>query len=176
MHAQSLTTNARSVVPRLLLLPALLAGLTLAFAGPASAQGGFNASAVSINPKPAPCPNGEFLCGTATTSYGDATWTFTVTSDTPPSGGALCGSVEATATFTLADGSTLNLDENDSVCGPGNSLFANGHSHSYGNPFYVTGTWTVQSATGEFSSITGSGTDALHLAGAATTGTYAATP
>ena len=45
----------------------------------------------------------------------------------------------------------------------------------FGNPFYTTGTWTVETATGQFGSIAVGtvGTEALHGAGAQASGTYA---
>jgi hypothetical protein len=57
---------------------------------------------------------------------------------------------------------------------PGNSIWAPGQSVSFGNPFYLTGSWTVETATGEFSSLPvgTAGTDALHFAGAHSSGTY----
>jgi hypothetical protein len=53
-----------------------------------------------------------------------------------------------------------------------NALSATGGLVSYGNPFTVSGDWTVQSADGQFGSISGAGTDTLHLAGARVSGTY----
>jgi len=78
-------------------------------------------------------------------------------------------------TFALGDASssTLVLDEDGSICPPpGNSLSS--PVFSYGNPFYFTGSWTAETATGAFASIpVGTpGTDALHVAGAHLSGTY----
>jgi hypothetical protein len=166
----------RLVARRLLFLPALVVGLSLAAPGPASALAGFQASVKGNNPKAKPCPEGDYVCGSATTNYGDGTWTFSPTGETPPAPGASCGSYEATVTFALDDASSsmLVLDETGSVCGPGNSIWAPGQSHSNGNPFYFTGSWMVETATGEFASIgVGTmGTDALHIAGAHSSGTY----
>jgi hypothetical protein len=177
MHTNSRTPARRSIARPLLLLPALVVGLSLAVAGGASAQAGFQATVKDHRPKPKPCANGDFICGSATTNYGDATWTFNPTTETPPPPGASCGSYTATVTFALGDASssTLVLDENGTVCGPpGNSLFAPGQQHSYGNPFYLTGSWIVETATGTFGSIAvgSGGTDTVHLAGSHASGTY----
>jgi hypothetical protein len=67
------------------------------------------------------------------------------------------------------------LDEHGIACQPGNALSAPGGSVSDGNPFTFSGDWTVQSADGQFGSITGAGTDTLHAAGARVTGTYSQT-
>jgi hypothetical protein len=173
MHAKASTSSRRSIVRRLVVLPAVAVGLSLAFAGAASAQTGFQASVTAHVPKPKPCPNGAFFCGDAITNYGDATWTFTLISVTSPPPGAECGSYEATVTFALSDGSTLTLDENGTVCGPGKSLFSSRSNNSYGNPFYLAGTLTVESATGQFNLISGPGSDSVHAAGAESSGTYA---
>jgi hypothetical protein len=175
MHADSRTSTWRVIARRLLPLLALVAALSLAAAGGASAQAGFQATVKGNNPKPKPCANGDFVCGSATTTFGDATWGFEPTGETPPPPGAPYGSYEATATFVLSDGSsTLVLDESGTICGPGNSIWAPGQSVSFGNPFYLTGSWTVETATGEFSSLPvgTAGTDALHFAGAHSSGTY----
>jgi hypothetical protein len=171
-QANKLTLGART--RRLIVFTALLVALSLAFAGGASAQTGFQARVRSVNPRPNPCPGGNFFCGTASTNDGPATWTFLVISNSPLSN--QCLSYEATSTFVLADGSTLVLDEHGSVCEPGNAFSAPGNfGHSNGNPFTATGSWTVQSATGQFASITGSGTDTLTSAGAQGSGTYTST-
>lgn len=156
---------------------ALVVGLSLAVAGGASAQAtGFQATVGGIVPRPTPCASGDFLCGNATTNYGAASWTWNPTGETPPPPGLPCGSYEATVTFALGDVSrgTLVLDENGPICGPGNSIWAPGQTHSYGNPFNLTGRWTMETATGELGSIAvgTTGTDALHIAGAHSSGTY----
>jgi len=53
-------------------------------------------------------------------------------------------------------------------------LYALGQANSYGNPRDLTGSWTVQAASGEFASIAigTTGTDALHLAGAIASAKY----
>ncbi len=178
MHANSFTSTWWLITRRLVLLPALVVAVTLVVAGVASAQSGLFEATVGGNiPKPKPCANGGFFCGSATTNYGAATWTLVPTSDTPPPPGVRCGSYEATVTFALGDASssTLVLDENGIVCPPpGSSLLAPGALKSYGNPFYFTSSWTVETATGAFASIPvgTTGTDALHSAGARVSGTY----
>lgn len=167
----SILATAASAGCRLILLPALVVGLSLAFAGGASAQTGFHATITSITPKPKPCPNGDVLCGTATTNFGRATWTWNPTAAFNPDSPS-CDTYEAAVTFALVDGSTLVLDDAGLICGPGASFLNSGSPHSFGNPFDLTGSWTVLSATGQFGSITGPGTDSLHLAGAYGSGTY----
>jgi hypothetical protein len=157
----------------LILWPALVAVLVLVFAGPASAQTGFDASITGVTPKPRPCPGGAFLCGSASTNYGPASWALVPISDRQVSNA--CAAYEAAVTFVLGDGSALALDENGTACQPGNALSAPGGSVSDGNPFTFSGSWTVQSADGRFGSITGEGTDTLHAAGARVTGTYSQT-
>jgi len=142
--------------------------LSLALAGTASAQTSFQASITAHDPLPKPCPNNEFLCGTAKIeNHGPATWTFTITSLTIQ---GTCANYQAAVTFELADSSTLVLDENGTACGPGNSALA--AANSYGTPTYATGDWSVQSADGQFAGIAGAGTDALHIAGANASGSY----
>jgi hypothetical protein len=157
----------------LVLLPAL-AVVSLASAATASAQTAFHASITGVTPKPRPCAGGAFLCGSASTNYGRAAWSLVPISDMQVSNA--CASYEAAVSFVLGDGSTLVLDENGTACQPGNALSAPGGAVSYGNPFTFNGDWTVQSADGQFGSITGGGTDTLHAAGARVTGTYSQTP
>lgn len=83
----------------------------------------------------------------------------------------------ATTTFKLlSDGSTLVLDEGGLLCVPGNSS-SNAPPQSRGFPFYVNNSsWTVDPvSTGQFSGLTGSGTDAARGAGAKLSGTYSGT-
>jgi len=146
-------------------------GMALALAGTASAKSAFQAAVSGHTPKPMPCPNGEFFCGTANTNLGAAAWTFTLTSLTI----STCDSYTATVTFKLADGSTLVLGENGTACGPGKSNLSNASGNSYGHPGDADATWKVQSADGQFSGTTGTGTDALQFAGAAVSGSYTGT-
>jgi hypothetical protein len=179
MRASACLSKSRSIARRLILLPALVVGLSLAVAGGASAQTGFQATVSGPTPKPRPCPGASepALCGSATTNYGDATWLLDNASFTPYS--KTCDNYEATATFALGDGSSLlTLDETGLICSPpGNSLSAPGGLKSYGNPFYFSGSWTVQSATGDFGSIPigSGGTDTIHTAGASVSGAYTGT-
>jgi hypothetical protein len=153
---------------------AVVLGLGLAVSGTASAQTGFQATIKTVNQKPNPCSGGNFFCGTATTNDGPATWTFLLTDNAPLS--TQCLTYEATVTFALGDSSTLVLDENGPVCEPGHALLAPGNMlHSDGNPLTATGSWTVHSATGQFGSITGPGTDTINAAGAQMSGTYTST-
>ena len=167
---------------RLIVLPALVVAVSLAFAGAASAQTPFQASVTSTVTLPAPCSNGAFFCGTANIAgYGAASWDFgNVTnptiSDTP------CGTTyTATTEFTLLSdpASTLVLDESGNVCGLGNDgaayrgYFPEGPK-AYGHPFAIVGNWTVDPAsTGRFSGLTGSGTNLMNVvAGAHAAGSY----
>jgi hypothetical protein len=152
---------------------ALVAALSLAATGAASAQTTFQASVSATNPKLAPCQNGAVFCGSATIAgHGVATWSWSLnslTSTTDPN----CDNYTGAVTFMLGDGSTLVLNEGGSVCGPGNSLVAQLNAPAVGNPAYASGNWTVASATGQFDGLAAAtGTDVLHAAGAQTSGTY----
>ena len=69
-------------------------------------------------------------------------------------------------TLTFGDGSTITLDEEYPFgSNPGNSGNAPGAFHSFGNPGFVTGTFTVIGGTGSLSGATGSGTIRQTLAG-----------
>lgn len=172
MHANVLSSTPRAIT-RAAIVALVGLGASLGSTAAASAQAGFEASISAVNPKPQPCPNGEFSCGTVVTGYGPAAWAFTVTSDMQTS--SACGVYQAAVTFVLGDGSTLVLDESGTVCGPGNSLSAPRSLKSYGNPFTIIGSWTVQNASGQFQSLTGAGTDTLKTAGAQISGTYTPT-
>lgn len=164
----------------LLVLPLLTVAVSLLFAGRASAQTGFQADIEGTAPRPVGCPMGTFVCGTANiVGYGTASWSFHLGGVTLSQ--TSCGSTyTATVDFTLAsDGSTLALDETGYVCAPGKdaaSFFSEG-ANAYGNPNYPHGTWTVDTAdsTGQFAGLGGSGTDALHSAGAYVSGNYTGT-
>jgi hypothetical protein len=164
------------------LLPAFVVALSLAFTGAASAAA-FQATVNGINPPGTPqCPTTLTFCGTASIAgLGPATWTLTAVSTTPASGpcpGArgLASAFTYTATTTfqlLSDGGALVLDESGLVCAPGNS--ASAPPQAFGFPEYAqNSSWTVVSATGPFSGLTG-GTDALHAAGARISGAYSGT-
>jgi hypothetical protein len=168
----------------MLALSALLAALSLAFTGTASAQTSFQTSVTWTGTLPAgPCSNGAYICGTAKIAgYGAATWNFYVTGNTNDF--SPCGSTyTATTYFTLVSdpGSTLVLDEGGSLCGLGHDgaayrgYFYNG-SKAYGHPFEIVGSWTVDPAsTGQFGGLAGSGTDLVHVAGAHAAGSYSET-
>jgi hypothetical protein len=168
----------------MLALSAILAALSLAFAGAASAQTSFQASTTFTGTRPAgPCSNGAYICGTANIAgYGAATWNLYVTGNTNvPSP---CGSTySATTYFTLVSdpASTLVLDESGTLCGLGHDGAAyrgyfNEGSKAFGHPFTIVGSWTADPAsTGQFLGLAGSGTDLVHLAGADAAGTYAGT-
>jgi hypothetical protein len=173
MHPTTVTFNTRVLLRRVLLLSALSIGVSVGIAARASAQAPFTAGITSVLPKPDPCPGNAFLCGTAITNYGPATWTLVPISDAKVSYD--CGVYEAATTFALEDGSMLVLDEKGTLCQPGNALSAPGAAVSYGNPFSFDGSWTVVSAEGRFAPVTGSGTDALKTAGARATGSYSQT-
>lgn len=172
MHTNARSSRFRSIARHLLLMPAAAVALSLTFAGIASAQTGFQASIKEAIPKPAPptCPEEAFLCGTATTNYGPATWAFEFINATPVS--KTCDSYQYAVTFQLADGSRLVLDENGTACFPGGSNSTSASPASYGHPIYLSGSWTVQSTSGQFGSVTGPGTDTQHAAGAHLSGTY----
>jgi hypothetical protein len=174
MNAETYTPRSASVARHLLLLAALVVALSLAFTGAASAQTSFQATVNCINPKPKPaCPTITF-CGTASIAgYGAATWTLDATSTTTVS--SACFTYLATTTFELlSDGSTLVLNESGLVCAPGNSSSA--PPQSFGFPVYAkNSSWTVESGSGQFSGLTGSGTDTLRSAGARISGTYSGT-
>ena len=173
-------------VRRLIVLPALVFAVSLAFTAVASAQTPFQASVTSTLvrgggtlPSNA-CSNGAYSCGTANIAgYGAASWNLFVLGNT--SVPSPCGSTyTATTYFTLAGdpNSTLVVDEGGSLCGLGHDgaayrgYFAEG-SKAYGHPFAIVGSWTLDPAsTGRFFGLTGSGTDLVNVAGAHAAGSY----
>lgn len=168
-------SGLRAMTRYLILLPALVAGLSLGFSAAASAQTAvpFQASVNGIHPKPKPpCPTTAF-CGSANIAgYGAATWTldFTITGAVSS---ACFGYTATTAFQLLSDNSTLVLNENALACAPGNSVAP---PQSFGVPLYSkNSTWTVAAASGQFSGMTGEGTDALRTDGARAYGTYTGT-
>ena len=149
----------------------LCVSLPLAAAPPST---DFNATVSSRALRPAgPCTDGAFRCGTAIIDgIGDAAaWQFFLGAFAPTSNA--CGAYTATVVFTLADGSVLELAENGTVCGPGNSFFST-PPFSWGNPDLAAGDWTVVSASGRFAGMTGSGSSRLTSAGALVAGSYRA--
>jgi len=163
------------------LLPVLVAALSLAFTAPVSAQTTFQANVASTQTLPVgPCANGAYICGTAKLAgYGAASWDVYITGYAPEY--SACGSSYTATTFlTLASdpASTLVLDEAGSLCGLGHdgaayrAYFIQG-SQSFGHPFAIVGNWTVDGAsTGQFAGLAGSGTDQINLAGAHVGGSY----
>lgn len=161
-----------------LALSVVLAGSSIVASGTASAQTNFNAKISAHITPHALCQDGVFVCGMATIVgfVNPAEYRLYVTSIAPPS--RPCGKLTAgadyvaTATFTLPDGSKLTMDESGTFCLPGNSFPTGGIS--FGNPRTSFGNWTVRTARGEFSGITGSGTDTGLSAGGVSHFTYAA--
>jgi hypothetical protein len=164
-----------------MLISALVVALSPAFIGAASAQTPFQANVRATHTHNAPpCPNGLYVCGTATiTGYGAASWDVNVINfDGIPTP---CGSsYTATIEFTLVSDpdSTLVLDEAGSFCGLGHDgaayrAFFTQKDNAYGHPFSNMASWTVDStSTGQFSGLTGSGTDSWSGAGAHFAGSY----
>jgi hypothetical protein len=155
-------------------LLALMLGLSVIAIGPgASAQTtAFRAEFDGPSPKPAGCPDGAFVCGHGDVAgFGTADYGYFLDSFARVS--ASCASYIATVSIALTDSSTLTLEEAGTVCGPGGSFFPQpAPGGSYGNPVNGNGTWEVQSATGQFAGVTGSGTDTFHSAGAHFTASY----
>jgi hypothetical protein len=187
VHKSKLGAWTRSLI----VLPALVGALSLAFTGSASASTPFQASVSTTQVRgggpvlSSGCSNGAFFCGTANIAgYGAASWNLYVTGLTIVE--TSCGSTYTAMTdFTLAsDGSTLAVKESGHICGPG--LNANGYFKeegipggipAFGHPQYPTATWVVDKAdsTGQFAGLGGSGTDSLQAAGAQLSGSYSGT-
>ena len=184
MNAKANKRKLSAFARRVIVWPALVVAVSLAFTGVASAQTPFQATVKANGPGPAGC---AFICGTADIAgYGQATWTWTPPSDFAPVNGPQCipygdQGIFAQVTFVLPDAlnSTLVLNERGSVCTPGgsNSNQPYGFPGHVGHPAYVNGTWSVASATGQFAGLAGAkGNDALHAAGREASGSYAVTP
>jgi hypothetical protein len=156
---------------RCLLFVALAASVLLVSASTASAQTtAFNAEVKNKIQRPEGCPNGSYLCGDAAIAgYGPAQFRWYLNSFEPVS--QSCGDYTATVTFTLADGSTLTLNEAGRDCSPGNS-FSSYPLHSYGQPQTANGAWNVQNGSGQFAGMSGSGTNTLRINGADFRATY----
>ena len=160
----------RSVFP---VLAIVIFGLVLP-SGAAAPPTAFNAAVASQAIRPAgPCADGAFRCGTAIIDgiADPARWQFFLATFVPASNA--CGQYTATVTFTLADGSSLELAEAGLVCGPGNSFFAT-PGFSWGNPDHASGEWVINGATGQFTGMTGAGSSDLLSAGARVGGKYRA--
>ena len=164
---------------RLILLPALVVVVSLAFTAAASADQQqttvpFQASVSNTNQAtPASCPT-AYYCGYATIpGYGNAFWSFNVNDPAGPIPLSYdCYLYVGTSTLTLNSdpGGVLVLNENATGCQPGNSgNTPQFWTTAFGHPFYATGTWTVNTklSTGQFKGLTGgSGTDVLRSDGA----------
>ena len=194
MNAKANTRSAGVLTRPNILLPALVVALSLSFTGAASAQTAFEASVNGVNglsPAAKP-PCASTYCGTASIAgYGPATWTANATGTARASGPCPFGppglmsffTYQATTAFELPDvlpdgrHPTLTLSESGLVCAPGNSGSVPPQFVVYGFPEYANNSsWTVDTATGAFSGLTGgAGTDALHAAGARISGTYSGT-
>jgi hypothetical protein len=185
MKTKPNTTKPSDALRYLALSGALVIALSVAFTGAASAQTeiSFQASVNANTPPSKPCPTTTF-CGSASIAgYGPATWTLNAISTTPTSGPCPYGPPAFVSDFTytaittfelVSGGGTLVLDESGLVCAPGNSASAPPQSHGF--PEYASSSWTVDSlSNGQFSGLAGSGTDALHAAGAHFSGTYSGT-
>jgi hypothetical protein len=114
-----------------------------------------------------PCPTGDPAepCGVGhVRDFGKATVRFEFLSGEPVDS---CFHAIFAATITLQDGSgTLEIEEDDLFCTPGNSTNTPGNQlHSFGNPFSIEGTWVVTGGTGVFAGATGSGTNSSKGAG-----------
>jgi hypothetical protein len=113
---------------------------------------------------PPPCPAGYF-CETGTVAgYGEATDRVRVT-DITPVPGTECFDFTTMGTITLADGSTLTYEGTGTRCPIGNSHDAPGAYVSYGNPYNITGAFTITGGTGVFAGASGSGTVIDYFAG-----------
>jgi hypothetical protein len=176
MNAKENAWRLGAITRRLILLPAIVVAVSLAFTEAASAQPVFRASLKATGPTSPPCS--AFVCGTASIDgYGPASFTWTLNSLTPTSNPA-CFSYSAVVLFALSDGiSTLSLNEAGLVCGPGFSAVAQPPgSNENGHPGFATGSWSVGAATGQFSGLTdATGADTFRVAGNAFLGAYAGT-
>ena len=166
---QYLRHHRRALSPAL--FAALAVGVLMATAGTASAQTAeFSAEVKGHTQQTKDCPDSANLCADAVIDhFGSAQYRFFLTSFVLTS--QQCGDFTGTTTFTLQDGSTLTLSESGQACGTGQSFFKGGEQ-TYGSPRYRSGSWVVESGTGQFTDMTGSGTSTAHFAGAHVSATY----
>jgi hypothetical protein len=160
------------------LLVVLFSGVLAATIGAASAETILvNSTVLGHVTRPSGgCPPPAHLCGgAAIDGFGRAEYFVFFSSFVPDADDAACGDYAATATFELGDGSTLVLDESGVSCGPDGSFLKGPLFTAYGNPRSWSGTWEVQSATGQFDGLTGSGAVSGLTAGAAVKATYKGT-
>jgi hypothetical protein len=137
--------------------------------GPLTHWGGNRSATLPYWPA---CANGAFVCGDGTiTGFGKAQYNFNIDSFAHIS--ASCAAYGATVVFTLRDASTLTLTETGTVCGPGGSFIpVPAPGGSFGNPVEGIGSWIVETGTGQFAGMTGSGTDTFLSAGANAIASY----
>lgn len=139
------------------MLAVLLAGslVPAVLASSIHIEGHFTQHFGGRNGEPAPCPNGELICGTGwVEGYGRGTDAFIEVDG------------EVRYAFTLADGSSItSAIEFISLVNPGQSGETFGAGMSYGNPAVFTFDAFVVEATGQFEGATGSGTLTLHNVG-----------
>ena len=157
---------------RYLVAAAVAASMTLVGAPAQAAEIGITVTGTTTRPV-GPSPDcTAFACLSAQVAgFGAATWQYYPGETVPFS--TSCGTLSATAVITLADGNgELTLAETDVVCNPGASYNAPGSFKSYGNPFRITGTFTVVSATGSLSGLTGGGTVTVSGNGARLAASY----
>jgi hypothetical protein len=160
MNTEANNSKLSSFTRRLMVLPALVAAVTLASTGSASAQTAFQATVKAVPGNDLPCA--QALCGSASIDgYGPAAWTFDLL--TLPPGGQ-CSPYTGISTFQLlSGGGTLVLDEQGVVCTPGNSGNA-ARQDLFGAPITITTGWNVDTTgvygtnTGVFAGLTGTGT------------------
>jgi hypothetical protein len=157
---------------RVIVLPALVVALSLAYTGAASAQTPFQASVTAKGTHNGPgCSGPAAACGTANiVGYGTASWDLIITGFTPTS--PTSASYSATTDFRLTDGSTLEVNESGVITTPYGYTAQPGTA--FGHPNRIAGQWTVVTAnsTGQFTGATGTGTDTLRAAGARLVGSY----
>jgi len=137
--------------------------------GPLAHWGGNRSETLPYWPS---CANGAFTCANATiTGFGAADYSFSIDGIARIS--SSCAAYDATVLFTLPDGSELKMNESGSVCGPGGSFIpVPAPGGSFGNPVEGIGTWIVETGTGQFAGMTGSGTDTFLSAGANSIASY----
>ena len=167
---------SKSSVQRNFVMTLFVGGLLLGVTDVSFAQTtAFNAGVIGHITRPSGgCASGASLCGsTVIEGFGPANYDIVFFSFVPTTDA--CGNYGASTTFTLGDGSSLSLGEVGVACGPGISFLHGPLFTAYGNPRTWSGSWEIQSATGQFAGLTGGGTDAGHTAGAAVRATYRGT-
>jgi hypothetical protein len=158
---------------RLVGLVLLTASLCAVSASPAAAQA-FSASFdARVKKHDTPSCDATFCLATGTTSLGPAALAVDLVSFVPT--GRSTADVASEAVITLADGSTLTLEQTGVVRFPGNSTNAPGSLKSFGNPFTYTAAWRVAGGTGRFAGAAGSGTSTLSGSGAVQRATFSGT-